>query len=907
MDTTVRINEFKKFHEALTKNAPEGYTPWYFSLKKNGKDPDAFATATRAPKETLQKEKGSWTAPHAQLTYEEALERITNGGNVGLAARKNDALHITDNDSETHAIEFKGLLVRSRTRFGRHFFNWMRPEEKINIPTSTYGEVRSADQYVVCAGSYVPVTKKDLEKKFEEGSITLGRIKELEEDEKLGLYTYEEGEPGWITTNDLPKIFLEQLTKDKEAENKKIIQEQKKKIFASNETKKDQTALFDIQLSTVCPVATRARTAHPLHDSDTGSNFAVTGEIAHCWRHGVSLNAYQYLVVEAGLAECQDAGTRHHGGGCGINGRIDVLYGVWKYAKQKGYLPENDKVPYKCLGWMIKKEGKLSAQEYNDAITLIEKEVPSGRQKIDLVQEFSNMLDWKFITEKFVADHPHYYDNAGIWWRWSEEKKKWSMVDETDILIMVDEAVKGKSTLQSSVKSQIVEGLKRAARKSKPEDLPDTCVQFKNTIINIATGEEFEATPEYFNKNPIPWELGVNEETPTIDKLFTDWVGDKKDLLYEIIAFTAIPSYFLHRAFAFTGTGSNGKSKYLGIVRTFIGSDNYCDTELDDISNNRFESSKMYSKLVAFMGETDFKAVDKTSRFKKLTGQDPVSYEFKNKNPFTGINYAKILVSTNNLPMTMDKTYGFYRRWVVIGFDHTFNESQDVLQGIPSHEYNNLARKCLRLLKELWVRRGFVKEGSVEDRKRAYEEKSNPLGRFIKEECEVDQNAYTFKWELRDSFKIYCKGNGYREWSDKEIGQYMQTEGFETKQKTEGGNTWWAYLGISLKKKTSVEKSILVNGNNIQRSQDSQDSQGVYYSFPYTRETEVEYGVNPVNPVNFRNDYTVDKIELLEYLIMKNPLNNEEILEKRFGKEQIALWVAKGDIFCSRPGTYKKT
>lgn len=902
MEANVRTQEFKKFYEALMSKAPEGYIPWLFPLKKNGKDPDSFAIASRAPNEAKQNEKTSWKENHARLTYQEAINRIEQGFNVGIAARKEDPLHITDNDSEIHSIEFKGLMVRSRTRFGRHFFNWMKPQEKRNIPTSTYGEVRSSDQYVVCAGSYVPVSEKDLQKKFEEGSITLERIKEIIEDKKIGVYTYEFGTPEEITTEELPKIFLDQLRKDEESLNKKIIQEEKKKVFDKNEKKNDQTELFEINLSTVCPVSIRGRTSHPLHDSDTGSNFAVTGEIAHCWRHGVSLNAYQYLAVECGAAECQEAGTRHKEGGCGISGKIDVLYQVWKYAKQKGYLKENDKVPYKCLVYLLnKKEGsKLSATEYNEAISIVNREVPSGRNKIELSEQLGEFFDWKKVTEQFVEDYPHYYDNSGIWWKWNEEKKKWSMVDETDILIMVDEAVKNKPTLQSSIKSQIVEGLRRAARRNKPQELPETCVQFKDRIINVATGEEFEATPEYFNKNPIPWEIGTTEETPEIDKLFTDWVDEKKDLLYEIIAFSTIPSYFLHRAFALTGSGSNGKSKFLGIVRTFIGPENYCDTELDDISNNRFESSKMYSKLVAFMGETDFKAVEKTSRFKKLTGQDPVSYEFKNKNPFTGVNYAKILVSTNNLPMTMDKTYGFYRRWVVISFDKTFNEAKDVLQGIPPHEYNNLARKCLRLVRELWINRKFSKEGSVEDRKKAYEEKSNPLGRFIKEECTLDPNEFTFKWELRDAFKIYCKNNGYREWNEREVGQYMSNEGFETKQRSKDGNTWWSYSGISLRKRVSVEKS-------IPSQQDKQDKHLNQLGDTYTRGTKWEEGVYPVYPVNFRNHLEVDKIEMLEFFLFKHPLNNEEILENKFGKDQIQLWIAKGDLFQSRPGTLKKT
>ena len=58
-----------------------------------------------------------------------------------------------------------------------------------------------------------------------------------------------------------------------------------------------------------------------------------------------------------------------------------------------------------------------------------------------------------------------------------------------------------------------------------PKEAKSTWVQFKNTINDIETGEIFEASPEFFVTNPIPWEVGGSEETPKMDKLFEEWVG----------------------------------------------------------------------------------------------------------------------------------------------------------------------------------------------------------------------------------------------------------------------------------------------------------------------------------------------------------------------------------------------
>ena len=61
--------------------------------------------------------------------------------------------------------------------------------------------------------------------------------------------------------------------------------------------------------------------------------------------------------------------------------------------------------------------------------------------------------------------------------------------------------------------------------------------------------------------------------------------------------------------------------------------------------------------------------------------------------PFDDINYAKLIIATNNLPATTDKTMGFYRRWMIIDFQSIFR-SKDILKDIPEEEYSYLGLKC---------------------------------------------------------------------------------------------------------------------------------------------------------------------------------------------------------------------
>ena len=192
------------------------------------------------------------------------------------------------------------------------------------------------------------------------------------------------------------------------------------------------------------------------------------------------------------------------------------------------------------------------------------------------------------------------------------------------------------------------------------------------------------------------------------------------------------------------------------------------------------------------MGETNFNEMNKTSILKKLSGGDLVGFEYKNKNPFEEKNYAKILISTNNLPSTTDKTLGFYRRWMIIDFPNTFSEKKDILNDIPDEEYSNLGRKCLGILKELLELREFYKEGTIQERMENYERKSNFLAVFLKEFTEESIfDGYITKSDYYKKFIAWSKENKHREMSETSVGLAMKKLGVMEEKKYFG----WLFDG----------------------------------------------------------------------------------------------------------------
>ena len=394
-------------------------------------------------------------------------------------------------------------------------------------------------------------------------------------------------------------------------------------------------------------------------------------------------------------------------------------------------------------------------------------------------------LDKKDLARIFIKIQPLFFDEGKNFWIWNFKRNTWEMRDEIHILNLISDSSHA-DTITSKERHEILEALKQVGRMNSPEKMPKTWIQFKNVLVDIKTGRNYESTPKYFCTNPIPWTIGKETATPNIDIIFEEWVGKEYvQTLKEIAAYCMLSDYPIHRIFCFLGSGRNGKSKYLQLIERILGEDNVTSVDLDTLMQSRFEMFNLYKKLAVQMGETNFTTMSRTATLKKLTGQDKISFEAKNKDPIADVNYAKLLVSTNNLPDTEDKTDGFFRRWVCIDFPNEFAEGKEVLDRIPEEEYNNFCTAAVEILSDLLKKGSFTNEGTIAERQKRYEERSNPFDKFIKENCEEYEGEHIFKHEFKTSYVEWCKNNRFRPPTDMDISKKMKAHSFaEGKEKS---------------------------------------------------------------------------------------------------------------------------
>ena len=421
-------------------------------------------------------------------------------------------------------------------------------------------------------------------------------------------------------------------------------------------------------------------------------------------------------------------------------------------------------------------------------------------------------------AELLLEKQPMLYDDNKAWWQWSHAKNIWEEIDDIDVLNHAHTTLKLWGDTSVKHKQPLLTAIMQLSREKKPKEPPLEWIQFGNEFYDLNTGNTFISTPEYFSVNAIPYQLATKSDTPVLDKLFEEWVGKEHvQTLYEIIAYSVYRDYPIHRIFCLLGSGANGKTRFMKIVEKFIG-ENKASVSLKRLSENQFAVYSLYKKLVCFVSETTHHRLESTEILKGLSGQDPITFEAKGRDAFTGQNYAKLIIGTNTLPPANDTSNGWYRRWLVIKFPNDFTEEKDILKTIPELEYACLARKCVEILPGLLARGKFHTDGSIEQKKAEYVKHSNPIKDFIDAYYERDVNGEVKYSDCFNEYLSYLQQNKHRRISKKEFTSLLEDEGLTSERKSvmvTGGYTTCVYvIGLQVKNRKSY-KPINNNTDNI--------------------------------------------------------------------------------------------
>jgi P4 family phage/plasmid primase-like protien len=415
---------------------------------------------------------------------------------------------------------------------------------------------------------------------------------------------------------------------------------------------------------------------HPTHGSTTGKNFRIDlkKNTWYCDRCHSGGGPALWLAVESGILRCDQAASGALRG--------DDFRKVLRIAEERGLVKKN--LPY------FKKLNRKAEPEKTKEITLLdvvdEHLFQAGPRKGQVEYTFNpdKAADAIINTYNVVAtpdekiwiyENGYYKDNGKV------------------IIDKILDRVAGKLyTINVSKETQ-----KKVFLRSMEEyDIFDQnpyllCV--RNGVIDLLTGDFLEHSPGYYLTSAASVEYDPSKRPTEFIKFLEGACTNDDDRLTLIdwIVACACLTEFEYILFL-TGHGSNGKHVYEALLQAFFGSDATEAISLEELMNSRFAMGYLRRARICISSETNPDKT-KTELIKKISGNDWISSDVKNKDRARFKAYTQLIFDSNSMPIFEDTSYGFARRFTRVVMPYKFVDHPDAEDPLQKKADRHLLEK----------------------------------------------------------------------------------------------------------------------------------------------------------------------------------------------------------------------
>jgi putative DNA primase/helicase len=158
------------------------------------------------------------------------------------------------------------------------------------------------------------------------------------------------------------------------------------------------------------------------------------------------------------------------------------------------------------------------------------------------------------------------------------------------------------------------------------------------------------------------------------------------------------------------------------------------------------------------------------------------------------------------LPPSADRSYAFYRRWLIIPFAQTFKDraADKGLRAKLVRELPGILNRALAGLRRLSEQGGFTEPQVVKDALGEYERQNDTVAAFLAERVHVNPLGHVAKQRLYGAYVGWCDRQRLRPVSQTALKPAlyrlypMLDEARVSSKGKRGGEGPWHWIGISL-------------------------------------------------------------------------------------------------------------
>ncbi len=330
-------------------------------------------------------------------------------------------------------------------------------------------------------------------------------------------------------------------------------------------------------------------------------------------------------------------------------------------------------------------------------------------------------------------------------------------------------------------------------------------INLRNGVYSIYDGKLLPHSPEYLSTIQLNVNLDFNATCPNFQAFLDEQLPEKaaQEALQEIMGYSFTKYTNAEKMFIFQGASRTGKSTVINIMQEIIGVENTSNIPLQKIGD-RFFIAEGFGKIANLYGDLPSAAVKDTGTIKSITGQDEITAEKKNKDPFQYKSMAKLIFATNQLPNFINEgSDAMLRRLEFLDFDIQVDENKidpflkDRLlkekEGIFIWALHGLVRLIGNHFK-------FTKSVGGEKIREKFKLKNNSVMYFVENYCLIGQGYEMPRTDLYSAYESFAFDHAIR--AEKRIRFYeifnAHYPQIRVKQKTSDKNARYL-MGIQLR------------------------------------------------------------------------------------------------------------
>ena len=324
----------------------------------------------------------------------------------------------------------------------------------------------------------------------------------------------------------------------------------------------------------------------------------------------------------------------------------------------------------------------------------------------------------------------------------------------------------------------------------------------KVKYYDLKNGKAFQPDPSYKITRCCNLEPSENPDCPVFHEFLKTILKSESLIRYMqvLLGYLLTGETDEQELYLFFGTGSNGKSTILEVIRKIMGPLYAMSTDsktflVSQGRNIRNDLARLKGARAVISSEIPQGEQMDENTIKVLTGGDRVECRYLYKEFFEYTPQFKIILAANNLPEIKGADYGIKRRIKIVPFKKRIipEEMDKKLSQKLEEELPGIFRWMIEGAKE-WYQNGFPECPEVKEATQDFWEKKDQIEEFLEDCCEINTDRKTPLQDLYNRYLGWAKSTDYKMLGKKQFGDLMRQKNFV--QAKSGSKRNW--IGISI-------------------------------------------------------------------------------------------------------------